>query len=210
MVVATGGYQAHGSRRSPPSSIRASCSSTRREYRNPAQLREGSVLVVGAGNSGAEIALEVVSAHPTWLSGRERQRARPRREPVGPAVHAAVLVRALARADRADADRPQGPADCPTGAPARAGQAEGSRRGRGRAGAARTVGVRDGLPVLEDGRALDVANVIWCTGFVPDFSWIDLPVSTRTANRRTSAASSDRSPGSTSSACSSCLRSRRR
>ena len=40
----------------------------------------------------------------------------------------------------------------------------------------RTVGVRDGLPVLEDRRVLEVSNVIWCTGFRPDFSWIDLPV----------------------------------
>jgi putative flavoprotein involved in K+ transport len=40
----------------------------------------------------------------------------------------------------------------------------------------RVVGVRDGLPVLEDQRVLDVANVIWCTGFRPDFSWINLPV----------------------------------
>jgi putative flavoprotein involved in K+ transport len=40
----------------------------------------------------------------------------------------------------------------------------------------RVVDVRDGLPVLEDGRALDVANVVWCTGFLPGFSWIDLPV----------------------------------
>jgi len=32
------------------------------------------------------------------------------------------------------------------------------------------------LPVLEDGRVLDVTNVVWCTGFVPDFRWIDLPV----------------------------------
>jgi putative flavoprotein involved in K+ transport len=32
------------------------------------------------------------------------------------------------------------------------------------------------MPVLEDGRLLDVANVIWCTGFAPDFSWIDLPI----------------------------------
>jgi hypothetical protein len=29
---------------------------------------------------------------------------------------------------------------------------------------------------LEDGRVLDVVNVIWCTGFHPGFSWIDLPV----------------------------------
>jgi putative flavoprotein involved in K+ transport len=38
---------------------------------------------------------------------------------------------------------------------------------------ARTVGVQDGLPVLDDGRVLDVRNVVWCTGFRPDFSWID-------------------------------------
>jgi hypothetical protein len=36
--------------------------------------------------------------------------------------------------------------------------------------------VRDGHPVLEDGRVMDVATVIWCTGFRPDFGWIDLPV----------------------------------
>jgi hypothetical protein len=40
------------------------------QYRNPSQLREGGVLVVGAGNSGAEIALEASARHPTWLSGR--------------------------------------------------------------------------------------------------------------------------------------------
>ena len=40
----------------------------------------------------------------------------------------------------------------------------------------RTAGVRDGRPLLEDGRTLGVANVIWCTGFEPGFSWIDLPV----------------------------------
>ena len=46
----------------------------------------------------------------------------------------------------------------------------------GSSGSPRTAGVRDGLPVLEDGRVLEVANVIWCTGFQPGFSWIDLPV----------------------------------
>jgi hypothetical protein len=40
----------------------------------------------------------------------------------------------------------------------------------------RTAGVRGGLPVLDDGQVLEVANVVWCTGFVPDFGWIDLPV----------------------------------
>ena len=41
---------------------------------------------------------------------------------------------------------------------------------------ARVEGVRDGLPLLADGRVLDVANVVWCTGFGKDVSWIDVPV----------------------------------
>jgi putative flavoprotein involved in K+ transport len=41
---------------------------------------------------------------------------------------------------------------------------------------ARVRGVRGGLPLLEDEQTLDVTNVIWCTGFHPGFSWIDLPI----------------------------------
>jgi putative flavoprotein involved in K+ transport len=41
---------------------------------------------------------------------------------------------------------------------------------------ARIVGVIDGRPALEDGRRLDIANVIWCTGFGNGLSWIDLPI----------------------------------
>jgi putative flavoprotein involved in K+ transport len=29
---------------------------------------------------------------------------------------------------------------------------------------------------VEDGRALDIANVVWCTGYHPGFSWVELPV----------------------------------
>ena len=35
---------------------------------------------------------------------------------------------------------------------------------------------RTACPKLEDGRTLDVTNVIWCTGFRPNSAWIDLPV----------------------------------
>ena len=41
---------------------------------------------------------------------------------------------------------------------------------------ARVAGVRDGRPLLDDGRIVDVANVVWCTGFGKDVSWIELPV----------------------------------
>jgi putative flavoprotein involved in K+ transport len=40
-------------------------------YRNPSQLQKGGVVVVGVGNSGADIAIEAASTLPTWLSGRE-------------------------------------------------------------------------------------------------------------------------------------------
>jgi putative flavoprotein involved in K+ transport len=41
---------------------------------------------------------------------------------------------------------------------------------------AKVVGVREGKPLLEGGRTLDIDNVIWCTGFDPTFSWVHLPV----------------------------------
>jgi putative flavoprotein involved in K+ transport len=41
---------------------------------------------------------------------------------------------------------------------------------------AKTIGMRDGRPLLEDGRVPDVTNIVWCTGFNSGFSWIDLPI----------------------------------
>jgi putative flavoprotein involved in K+ transport len=38
------------------------------------------------------------------------------------------------------------------------------------------TGVRDGRPVLDGDRGVDVANVVWCTGFRQVFDWIDLPI----------------------------------
>jgi putative flavoprotein involved in K+ transport len=35
------------------------------DYRNPSQLQDGDVLIVGAGNSGADIAIEITKGHPT-------------------------------------------------------------------------------------------------------------------------------------------------
>jgi putative flavoprotein involved in K+ transport len=149
------------------------------DYRNPSQLQEGGVLVVGAGNSGAEIALEVAGRHPTWLAGKESGHVPFRIEgaaawyvfqpllfrvvghrvltvdtPIGRRLrprlisHAAPLVRVKPK-DLAAAGIQRVP---------------------------RVVGVHDGNPLLADQRALELANVIWCTGLGPDFSWIDLPV----------------------------------
>ena len=147
------------------------------DYRNPSQLQQGGVLVVGAANSGAEIALEVSSGHRTWLSGRH-----PGREPFRPgsrwdrlvtpvvwsvASHVLTVRTPIGRNVR-NTFRSRGiplarvrPKDI---------AAAGIER------VPRTAGARGGRPMLDDGRELDVANVIWCTGFMPDLDWIDLPV----------------------------------
>ena len=59
----------------------------------------------------------------------------------------------------------------------------------------RVTGVRDGRPVLEDDRILDVTNVIWCTGFRHDFPWIDIPVFGEDGRPTTGAGSPRSTPG---------------
>lgn len=81
------------------------------EYRDPSQLRPGGVLLVGAGNSGADIGMEVSRAHRTWLSGRDKgQVPVPHRDTEVPLHPAGALVRRITHPDRQDADRPKGPA----------------------------------------------------------------------------------------------------
>lgn len=149
------------------------------EYRNPSQLREGDVLLVGAGNSGAEIAMDVAGSHTTWMSGRD----------VGhiPFDIGGVLSRmGLARLVLRVLFHRVLTIDTPIGRKARprvlteGGPLIRQRpRDLARAGVTRVprvIGVRDGRPLLADHRVLDVGNVIWCTGFDPGFSWIDIPV----------------------------------
>lgn len=150
-----------------------------RSYRNPSQLRDGGVLIVGAGNSGAEIAVEIARHHPTWLSGRDtgqeptRAGSLPDRllQPLMWFGASRVLTVAspLGRAVRDHFFDP--PRGIPLGRVRRR-----DIRVAGVERVPRTVGVRDGQPVLDDGRTLQVANVIWCTGYVMDLSWIDLPI----------------------------------
>ena len=74
----------------------------------------------------------------------------------------------------------------------------------------RTAGVRDGLPVLDDQRVLDVASVVWCTGYRPQHDWIDLPVLDDNSDLETDhTALSPPSQASTESGASSCTRSTR-
>jgi putative flavoprotein involved in K+ transport len=42
----------------------------------------------------------------------------------------------------------------------------------------RITAVSNRYPVLDDGTALKVSNVIWCTGYTPNYEWIDLSLPT--------------------------------
>jgi putative flavoprotein involved in K+ transport len=138
------------------------------------------VLVVGAGNSGAELALEAARAgHPTWLAGRHVGHVPWRIEG---RLALSILSRLLLRV----VFHRLLTVGTPIGRKARA-----SAHGRGTplvrtkpsdlaaAGVQRVprvADVRHGRPVLDDGRALDVRTVLWCTGFEGAFSWLHLPV----------------------------------
>ena len=148
------------------------------EYRNPSQLRDGNVLVVGAGNSGAEIALEVARHHPTWLSGRDNGHVPFHIESFAYRLFLARLVGRVLFHHVLTLKTPIGrkarPKLLSKGQPlVRVKPKDLAMAGVQRA--PKTAGVRDGLPVLTSGQILDVVNVIWSTGFHSGFSWIDLP-----------------------------------
>ena len=149
-------------------------------YRNLGQLQSGRVLVVGAGNSGAEIAIEAVRAgHETWLSGKDvgavpfDLRSALGRHVFLPVLFRGVFHRVLTL-------------DTPVGRKVRPNVLHGAtplirtkpndlaKAGVRRVG--RTTGVVAGSPVVEGEQIMDVANVIWCTGYRAGFSWVELPV----------------------------------
>ena len=175
VVVATG---AHSTPSVPPFADDLgpdtfSCHSS--EYENTDGLPDGDVLVVGAGNSGTQIAAEVGAADPdrrVWLAGRDTGTL-PRRV-LGRDVYrflaptlfrisrGSLLGRRLHRrtADRGD------PVFAPEAAKLEAAGVE--RIGR-------INGIEDGRPVTAGGDAIEAAAVIWATGFQTAFPWIDLP-----------------------------------
>ena len=149
-----------------------------RDYRNPGQLPEGDVLVVGAGNSGAEIAVDIAAGRRVYLSGRDTGSV--------PSAPGGALGVAVARPFWYLLGRLDVNADTRFGRKVRL---HGKQRGAPlirlkpgdleRAGVQRvprTESVCHGKPVLADGNTLEVSAVIWATGFKPDFSWVQLPI----------------------------------
>ena len=147
-------------------------------YRSADQLQDGNVLVVGAGNSGAEVALDVArSGRQVWLSGRDVGHIPIRIESfaarfVLPLILRGVFHRLLTT--RTPMGRRKRPEVFAHGLPLVRTKPE-DLDAAGIERVPRVIGVRDGLPELDDGRVLDVANVLWCTGFGPGIDWLDIP-----------------------------------
>lgn len=131
-----------------------------KEYRNPSQIQDGGVLVVGAGNSGAEIAVELAADHRTWLAGPDTGEEATRAGSLPDRLFTPLMwfvatrftlntppVRKL-RDDFLDPPR-----GIPLG---RVRRKDFAAAGIGRV--PRVTGATDGLPVLEDGRVLEVAT----------------------------------------------------
>jgi putative flavoprotein involved in K+ transport len=148
------------------------------EYKNPDQLQAGDVLVVGAGNSGAEIAIELSRTHKVLLSGPSTGAIPFRPESVVarllmPIIGRIIFHRVLTI--RTPIGKKVRPKIISSGEPLIRVKSKDLRKA-GVERVPRVTGVHGGSPQLEDDSTVDVANVVWCTGFHPGFSWIDLPV----------------------------------
>jgi len=169
VVVAAGPFQAPfvpGIARSLDDSVTQMHSA---QYRRPAQLPQGPVLVVGGGNSGFQIAEELVETRKVDLAIGTRMPALPQRL-MGRDLfwwlsHLGVMsVSVESRLGRRMAER-----DVLIGS---------SRRRLRRAG----VTIRKRLESLAgrraffaDGSRLDVETVVWATGYRSDYAWIEIP-----------------------------------
>ena len=149
------------------------------EYRSLRQLQPGAVLLVGAGNSGAEIATEVARDHQTWVAGRDTGHVPFR---IDGLVARLGLLRFLFRfvfhrvlTVGTPIGRRLRPKVLAQGGPLIRVKPEQLAAG-GVQRVTKVTRVRNGLPETEDGQVLDVTNVIWCTGFGNGMSWIDLPI----------------------------------
>jgi putative flavoprotein involved in K+ transport len=143
------------------------------QYLNPNSLPLGKVLVVGAGTSGMEIAIELaksrhtlISGHPTFHIPDPIFRYAGRiywwfvsniltvRTPIGRKAKKSILKGGGPLVNVSVKDLiPSGVEQVP-----------------------RVAGVENGQPKLEDGRVVTVSSIVWATGYRPDFSWIDFKV----------------------------------
>lgn len=171
MIISAGAYQQP---HMPPLSDKLGTQVTQLHssgYRNPGQLRTREVLVVGAANSGAQIAEDLAATHHVHLSQGARIPRMPR-QLLGKSLHfwgdhLGLIAAPLEGSWRGRTQR----GDLLVGTSLRQLERRHGIELHGRA-----TGVRECTVSFEDGTKLDVETVIWATGFRSDYSWIHAPV----------------------------------
>jgi putative flavoprotein involved in K+ transport len=140
------------------------------DYRNPAQVPAGPILVVGGGNTGYQIAEELAATHEVHLAVGARQTPLPQRF-LGRDIFSYLVGLGLmsttrdSRLGRRLRERETLIGSSPRGA-----------RRRGIRLHPRATDASGGSVAFADGERIDVATVIWATGFGVDHAWIDAPL----------------------------------
>jgi putative flavoprotein involved in K+ transport len=148
------------------------------DYHNPAQLRDGPVLVVGVSHSGADIAFEAARTQRTLLAGHAHGQLPFRvidtwRAWIGWPVMVFIASHLLTM--RTPIGRKMAPFVRMGGGPLLRIRSDDLAAAGVERHDGRVTGVHDGKPMLADGTVLDVATVVWCTGFRPDYGWVRVP-----------------------------------
>lgn len=148
------------------------------EYRSAATVADGPVLVVGAGTSGAELALELAASHEVFLAGRPTAHVPDAVLRFAGGLYWAFINGVLTRSTPIGRRVARG--FFSRGAPLirvsmREVEAAGVRSLPRITGAADGVPVTadaDGVPVATDAVVPRPATVIWATGYRPGLDWI--------------------------------------
>jgi putative flavoprotein involved in K+ transport len=140
-------------------------------YRRPEEVPPGTVLVVGGGNTGFQIAKELSATHKVVLSVGSRQTPLPQRLLGRDLFWWLTKARILDKSVETRLGRKLSTRETLIGSSPR----ELKRRYKVEV-KARAVEADGHTVRFEDGSELEVSAVIWATGYRPDYSWIELPI----------------------------------
>lgn len=141
------------------------------EYKNPAQLKKGATLVVGGGNSGAQIAAEVSKVSQTYLSVGHSIKYLPQ-DIGGKSIFWWFDKLGVYKAD-ANSRIGQFIKNKPD--PIFGYELKELIKGEVISLKPRAVSAEEDQVFFEDESCLSVSNVIWSTGFKSNYQWIQIP-----------------------------------
>jgi putative flavoprotein involved in K+ transport len=139
------------------------------EYRNPGQIPPGPVVVVGAGNSGLQIADELAPDHDVIVAVGANALELPQRILGRDLFWWLTKLGIITKTTDSRLARMRARGDLIIGSSLTA------LRRRGVTVAPRVVSASSGTVTFADGTEVAPASVIWATGFRSDYSWIDIP-----------------------------------